>query len=409
MKQRINLALQGGGAHGAFTWGVLDRLLEEDDLEIEGITATSAGALNAAALKHGWVLGGNAGARQRLESFWLRLAGMEGPLSDAVIDWLRVVSPTPAFTARMLEFSPAVVAAEAVTRVFSPYQFNPANYHPLRTVVEEMIDTGTMTSGRGPQLFVNATNVRDGKPRIFSGDEITTDAILASACLPELYQAIEIDDPRTGRREAYWDGGYTGNPALYPLFYGTTSPDIVIVHINPLYRQGLPSTAAEIASRINEISFNASLLREIRNIAFVNRLLDTGVIAEGAMKRNHVHSVSDDALMNQLGLVTKMAISRTLLLQLKDAGRAAMDRFLATHRDRIGKASSVDLLEMVSSEGSMVWPSQGESPPAPSPAAAAPSASEAPEPAAAARTPARPAPAPPKPRPRGRPPRRPAR
>ena len=258
MKQRINLALQGGGAHGAFTWGVLDRLLEEDDLEIEGISATSAGALNAAALKHGWVLGGNAGAREGLENFWLRLAGIEGPLSDGVIGWLRMVSPTPAFTARMLEFNPAVIAAEAVTRVFSPYQFNPANYHPLRGLVEEMIDPDAMASDRGPVLFVNATNVRDGKPRIFAGPEITADAILASACLPSLYQAIEIDDPRTGRREAYWDGGYTGNPALYPLFYRTRTPDILLVHINPLYREELPTTVGEIETRINEISFNAS-------------------------------------------------------------------------------------------------------------------------------------------------------
>ena len=196
--------------------------------------------------------------------------------------------------------------------------------------------------GPGPKLFISATNVRDGKPRIFQGDEITADAILASACLPTLYQAIEIDDPRTGRREAYWDGGYMGNPALYPLYYHTRTADIVIVHINPLYREELPRTTGEIVSRINEITFNASLLRELRGIAFVNRLIDDGTIAEGRMKRNFVHSVSDDALMNQLGLVTKMAISRTLLLQLRDAGRAAMDRFLAEHRET-RPHSSVDL------------------------------------------------------------------
>jgi NTE family protein len=254
----------------------------------------------------------------------------------------------------MLALSPGVVAREAVTRVLSPYQFNPANFHPLRGIVTELIDPAAVADPSGPLLFVNATNVRDGKPRIFTGDEITVDAILASACLPSLYQAIEIDDPKTGRREAYWDGGYTGNPALYPLFYRTRTPDIVIVHINPLYRDELPTTAPEIASRINEISFNASLLRELRNIEFVNRLLDRGVIAAGAMKRNYVHSVSDDSLMNQLGMVTKMAISRTLLLQLKDAGRAAMDRFLATRRPEIGRCSTIDLRALVSSEGSEV-------------------------------------------------------
>ena len=209
-------------------------------------------------------------------------------------------------------------------------------------------------STKGPKLFINATNVRDGKPRVFVGREITADAILASACLPTLYQAIEIDDPKTGRREAYWDGGYTGNPALYPLFYRTKATDIVIVHINPLYRDELPRTASEIATRINEISFNASLLRELRNIDFVNRLIDRGVIAAETMRYNHVHSVSDDTLMNMLGIVTKMTISRTLLLQLKDAGRAAMEAFLAKHRDKLGRRSSLDLRAVFTSAGSTV-------------------------------------------------------
>lgn len=353
-KQVINLALQGGGAHGAFTWGVLDRLLEEDGIAIEGISATSAGAMNAAALKHGWLEGGNQGARDQLDNFWLRLAGLEGVLGEAAIEWLRAVSPSPAFTARMLEFSPATIATEAVTRMFSPYQFNPANYHPLRSIVEEMIDMDAVASEHGPKLFVNATNVRDGKPRIFMGREITPDAILASACLPTLYQAIQIDDKRTGRREAYWDGGYTGNPALYPLHYHTRAQDLVIVHINPLYREQLPATSAEITSRINEISFNASLLSELRSIDFVNRLIARGVLTAGVMKHNNVHSVSDDDLMNQLGLASKMTISRTLLLQLKDAGRASMEAFLARHRHHLGSRSSVDLRAMFASEGASV-------------------------------------------------------
>lgn len=350
----INLALQGGGAHGAFTWGVLDRLLEDASIEIDGITATSAGAMNAAALKRGWVLGGREGAREWLESFWLRISGLDGPMGEAVIEWLRMVSPSPALTARMLELSPALATAEAITRVFSPYQFNPANFHPLRAIVEEMLDADTVRSQKGPKLFINATNVRDGKPRIFHGAEITADAILASACLPSLYQAIEIDDPKTGRREAYWDGGYTGNPALYPLFYRTRATDIVIVHINPLYREELPRTASEIATRINEVSFNASLLRELRNIEFVNRLIDRGIISRESMRYNHVHSVSDDSLMNMLGIVTKMTISRPLLLQLRDAGRQSMEAFLAEHRGKIGQRSSVDLKAVVSSAGSIV-------------------------------------------------------
>jgi NTE family protein len=354
MTKVVNLALQGGGAHGAFTWGALDRLLEEDGIAIEGITATSAGAMNAAALKHGWVLGGNAGARAALADFWLSLAGLDGALGEAVMAWLRLFSPSPAVTARALEASPGVIAAEAITRVLSPYQFNPTNYHPLRGVVEDLLDFGAVCSEAGPKLFVTATHVKSGKPRVFQGEEITTDAILASACLPTLYQAVEIDDPRTGRREAYWDGGYMGNPALYPLFYRTACPDIVIVHINPLERDDLPRSATEILNRINEISFNASLLRELRAIDLVNRLIEEGVVAEGRMKQNFIHSVRDDKLMSQLGIATKTTPNKVLLLQLRDAGHAAMDSFLHEHGDDIGVRSSVDLRAMFTWEGSLV-------------------------------------------------------
>jgi NTE family protein len=347
-RKRVNLALQGGGAHGAFTWGVLDRLLEEDALEIEGITATSAGAMNAAALKAGWIKGGNAGARDWLERFWLRLAGLDGFMSEAIIDWLRAVAPSPFLIARALEASPAVLATEALTRLFSPYQLNPTAYHPMRAIVDEMLDYGDVCSSRGPKLFVSATNVRTGKPRVFKGDEITTDAILASACLPTLYQAVEIDDPATGRREAYWDGGYMGNPALWPLFYHTGCEDVLIIHINPIRREELPRTATEILNRINEISFNSSLLRELRAIDFVNRLIETGAIAHGAMKEMKIHSIRDDALMSQLGIATKMTPNRALLLQLKEAGRAAVGAFLARHWDDLGARSSVDLREMFS-------------------------------------------------------------
>ncbi len=240
-RKTVNLALQGGGAHGAFTWGALDRLLEEEAIEIEGITATSAGAMNAAALKAGWIENGNAGARDWLDRFWLQVSGLDGGVPDGVLQWLRQIAPSPAVTARALEASPLVLAGEAVTRMLSPYQFNPLNYHPM--------------------LFISTTNVRTGKIRVFDGDQINADAILASACLPTLYQAIEIDDPETGRREAYWDGGYMGNPALFPLFYKTECHDTIIVHINPLHREELPHTSTEILNRINEISFNSSLLR----------------------------------------------------------------------------------------------------------------------------------------------------
>jgi NTE family protein len=350
----INLALQGGGAHGAFTWGALDRLLEDGDIAIEGISATSAGAMNAAALKHGWIVGGNEGARAQLEKLWLGIAGIDGLMPDAVMDWLRAVSPAPSVTARALEASPVVLAGEFVTRMFSPYQFNPMNWNPLRGIVEDMLDYGHVCAEHGPKLFIAATNVRSGKVRIFHGREITADTIIASTSLPTLYQAVEIDDPATGKREAYWDGGYMGNPALYPLHRGTRCSDIVIVHINPIRREELPRTSTEILNRVNEISFNTALLHELRSIDFVNRLIDRGVIAEGAMKRNRIHSVSDDALMTQLGTATKATPSKALILQLKEAGRAAMDRFLDLHRRDLGDHSSLDLRAALASPGGEV-------------------------------------------------------
>ena len=266
-----------------------------------------------------------------------------------MLDWLRAVAPSPAFTARMLEASPLVLATETVVRFLSPYQFNPSNYHPLRAIVAEMFNYEHVCAQTWPKLFICATNVRSGKIKVFEGDEISPDAILASACLPTLYQAVEIVDPETGALEAYWDGGYSGNPAIYPLFYRTATADTIIVHINPLYREELPRTATEIVNRINEVSFNSTLLRELRAIEFVHRLIVEGKVAPGEMVDMRIHAVQDDELMRQLGVATKTTPNRGLLLQLKAAGRAAMDRFLTDHWDDIGKSSTVDLRRVIQS------------------------------------------------------------
>lgn len=342
----VNLALQGGGAHGAFTWGVLDRLLEDEQIVIEGITATSAGAMNAAALKSGWLRGRHAGARAELDTFWDALTALTTPPTESLQQWLSAVTPAPAILSMLVQMSPAYQAGEAMTRILSPYEFNPLNIHPLRGLVEDFFDYDAVCAQDGPKLFVSATNVRTGKIRIFSGTDITPDALLASACLPTIYQAVEIEDPDTGRTEAYWDGGYMGNPALFPLFYETACSDIVIVHINPIEREKVPRTATEILNRVNEISFNSSLLRELRSIDFVHRLLADGHVTRGTMKDILIHSIMDDDLMNQLTAVTKMTPDRTLLLQLKAAGRARMDGFLRDHRDDIGIRSTVDLRAM---------------------------------------------------------------
>ena len=336
---RINLALQGGGAHGAFTWGVLDRLLEDETIEIAGISGTSAGALNGAALKAGLVMGGRAGARENLDWLWAQV-GAVGDMRMA--HWFRAFLPLSGLwseaTERMAPFSPM----EMVTRLFSPYDYGPFYTNPLAPIAAKF-RFEHVCHPSGPAFFVAATNVRTGKIRIFTGDDITADAILASACLPTLFQAVEIADPATGRLEAYWDGGYTGNPALFPLFDPSLPRDIVVVNINPLVRDGVPRTVIEVQDRINEISFNSSLLRELRAINFVKELIAAGTVSETAMKDVLIHLIADDDLMDSLTASSKLISSPGLLFALKEAGQKSAERFLADHRDKLNHESSVDL------------------------------------------------------------------
>jgi NTE family protein len=259
-----------------------------------------------------------------------------------MVEWLRVWSPDIASAAMT---TPAYLASEFVSRVASPYTLNPLNVNPLRALIGDL-DFGNVHSSQGPKLFICATNVRTGKIRVFKDHDITTDAILASACLPTLFQAVEIDDPQTGRTEAYWDGGYIGNPALFPLFYETDTPDIAIVHINPLYRDEVPTSPEEIMNRVNEISFNSSLLRELRAIEFVKRLLHDGALDPGRFRDVHVHSVIDDETMRSLSVATKLIPDRKLLFSLKEKGRVAADAFLAAHWGDLNVESTVDLRAM---------------------------------------------------------------
>ena len=336
---RINLALQGGGAHGAFTWGALDRLLEEPGLEIAAITGTSAGALNAAALKAGLLEGGAEGAKAALDALWAEV-GAVGDLR--VTDWFRATFPFAAawgdVAAAHLPFSPAGLAAQLTT----PYAWGPLWQNPLRKVVETF-DFSKVCQGNGPDLFISATNVRSGKIRVFAGPEITPDVLLASACLPTVFQAVEMQDPATGQHEAYWDGGFTGNPALFPLYQPHLPEDILLISINPLRRDALPQTPVEIQDRINEISFNAALLGELRAVAFVKRLIAEGRMPAGAMKDLRLHLIADDRLMNDLSAGSKLSPTPALLARLKAAGRKAAEVWL--HRDaaQVGHESSVDL------------------------------------------------------------------
>lgn len=339
---KINLALQGGGAHGAFTWGVLDRLLDEDDIEFAAITGTSAGALNGAALKSGWLKNGRDGARANLDWLWTQVAKLD---DASVPKWMQAWMPEPSLVSKSIEYSPIYQMGDSLSRMVSPYAWGPLYQNPLEKIVDQF-DFGRVCAHEGPELFVCATQVRDGKISIFSGDAITTKSILASACLPTLYQAVEVEDPRTGVVEAFWDGGYTGNPALFPLFDKKLPNDVLIVNINPLERKSLPILPNEIQNRINEISFNSSLLRELRAIEFVQRLIAAGSVKEGAMKQMRVHMIADDDLMNDLSVATKIVPVPSVISQLKDAGRRAAGGFLEHHKADLGKRQSADLEAM---------------------------------------------------------------
>ena len=335
---RINLALQGGGAHGAFTWGVLDRLLVEPWIEIAAISGTSAGALNGAALKAGLARGSREAARENLAWLW----GQVGATGDLrMTTWMTAFAPGPAMVSQALEYSIGWSALDAVQRAVSPYAWGPFYTNPLGRIAERF-SYRDIHADEGPAFFVSTTNVRTGKIRVFGQNEVTADVLLASACLPTIFQAVEIDG------EAYWDGGYTGNPALFPLFDRSLPDDIVIVNINPLERPGTPRNPQEIQNRINEISFNSSLLRELRAIEFVRRLIREGRIPRGAMKDVAVHMIADDDLMARLSVATKLVPSPVVLGALRDAGHAAASAFIDAHGAHLGRGGTVDLTAMFS-------------------------------------------------------------
>lgn len=331
--RRVSLALQGGGAHGAFTWGVLDRLLEEEDLEISGISGTSAGALNGAALKAGMIAGGRGAAKKRLDRLWEQV----GEVGDfRMVPWIAAFLPALRFwqttSAAFLPFSPQGIAAQ----FYSPYAFGTRWENPLEPVVRDL-DFAHVCAEAGPRLFVSATNVRTGRIKVFQGEEITPEALLASACLPTVFQTVEIDG------EGYWDGGFSGNPALFPLYEPDLPDDIVVVSINPMRTDDIPDTPLEIQNRINEIGFNSSLLGELRAINFVRRLIAEGRMEKGRMKEVNVHMISDDDLMNDLSADSKLSPTPYLLERLKAAGRAAAERFLTNGGSKVGKEPSADL------------------------------------------------------------------
>jgi len=338
--KKINLALQGGGSHGAFTWGVLDYLLEDNRLEIDCISGTSAGAMNAVVMADGYCRNGPDGAREKLEIFWKKMSNMSeySPMQRSL--WNMFMGQWS------LDNSLSYQMSDFISHSFSPYQLNPFNINPLLSIVEEVVDFEKVRQCNAFQLFISATNVETGRVQIFSKDELRADMVMASACLPFLFKAVEIDGV------PYWDGGYMGNPVLFPFHDHSDCHDIMVVQINPIERKGTPKTPQDIQNRINEIAFNSSLLKEFRAINFVARLLDEGKLDADEYARQHIHIIHDDAALQKVGTSSKMNAEWDFLLHLRDLGRKAAQGWLDQNFEHIGKQSTVDLRAMFQGVGS---------------------------------------------------------
>jgi len=327
----INLALQGGGSHGALTWGVLDRLLEDDRLTISDISGTSAGAMNAVVLADGYERGGREGARAALRAFWKAVSdgARFSPIQRS--PWDRVAGNYS------LDLSPGYLFMEGLSRLFSPYDLNPLGVDPLRQILERQVDFANVNQCRDIAVHVTATHVRTGRARIFSRGAVTVDAVMASACLPQISRAVEIDG------EDYWDGGYSGNPALMPLVTSRASPDIVIVQINPVVRHETPRSAREIINRVNEISFNTSLIKELRAIHLMQQMMDGKGMDMGPAGQTYLHLIHTDAEVQDLSASSKLNAEWGYLARLFELGRGWADAWLDANFAAIGTRSTLDL------------------------------------------------------------------
>lgn len=326
----VDLALQGGGAHGAFTWGVLDRLLEDERLLLDGISGTSAGAMNAVVLADGFARGGGrGGARHALERFWRAVSELArfSPLQRTPLDLM--------FGNWSIDYSLGYQWFQLASNLVSPYQFNPANLNPLRTLLAGLVDFERVRACEELNLFISATNVRTGRARIFRRPEIGIDHVMASACLPQLFHAVEIDG------EAYWDGGYMGNPALFPLVDETDAHDLIIIQVNPVTRTELPRSALEITDRLNEITFNASLIREIASIQLLKELIDEERIDRVRYTEMRLHQIGADAELLRLSISTKFNAEWEFLQYLHGVGYRAASRWLSAHVAMLGKQSTL--------------------------------------------------------------------
>ena len=334
MYKTIDIALQGGGSHGAFTWGVLERLLEAQGLVIEGVCGTSAGAMNAVMLAYGMHIGGRQGAIDMLNKFWTKASDYQ---SNTMLkpSWLDKM-----FGKGRLDYSPAYYWLDLFTMAFSPYQFNPMDINPLKDLLEELVDFEELKKTDKTKLFVCATNVRTGRAKVFRNEEITADAVMASACLPHIFKAVEIDG------EAYWDGGFMGNPPIFPLIDDTETEDILLIQINPIKVKNIPKTPVEIRDRVNQLSFNASLMHEMRRIRFVQRMLELDMNTEGKLRNLHIHCINPEEEMNNLGVTSKLNTDWLFIQRLKKLGRRMASEWLEKNYEKLGQESTCDLGEV---------------------------------------------------------------
>jgi NTE family protein len=338
-KKRINLALQGGGSHGAYTWGAIDRLLEEENLEIVGISGTSAGALNAAVLAYGMETGGKEKAREVLEKFWKKIsetAQITSPFKATPLD--KMMSPGN------LDTNPFYLLFNMMQHVISPYFWDFFNvpvkdHNPLVDILEGTIDFNVLRKTTKTKIFICASNVLSGKIKIFETPEITPKILAASACLPYLFKAVEIDG------EYYWDGGYLGNPAIFPLFYSTDCSDILVIEINPINIPSVPRTPAEIIDRMNTLSFNSSLMREMRTINFITKIIERGFNDGGNLKLSHIHLIEAENTLSRLGVSSKLNVEWDFVKYLFNTGRRVAGRWLDKNYDRINVESTCNIKE----------------------------------------------------------------
>jgi NTE family protein len=328
-RKPVTLALQGGGSHGAFTWGVLDRILDDEHIEIKGISGTSAGAMNAVVLAHGYEAEGPSGAKRALADFWKAIS-RKGAFSPYH------ASP---FNPLSADWSPWAIGFDMLSQAFSPYQMNPMNINPLRDLLARTIDFDQLKCCGKIRLFISATNVNTNHLHIFDNSQISLDALMASACLPYMNQAVEIDGYH------YWDGGFMGNPAIEPLVSQCEATDTLIVQINPTRRENVPRFAIDIADRLNEITFNSSLMRELRSYLDMTRLIEQGIIRDSRFERAYFHVIPMNKEMARLGVRSKLDTSWALLSRLFKLGRKQADAWLSRHFNDIGKRSTLDLDE----------------------------------------------------------------